>query len=100
RRGLGHARPIDPRETLRAPRRGAVPSGTRGGDQHRAGAAHQPVRRGRGVPDRAMSAWNLFVLGVVLGAVGGALGWFLNNRLGGRSLVAARLKAEELQRAG
>jgi ribonuclease Y len=47
-----------------------------------------------------MSGWNLFVIGVVVGVAGGVLGWFLNNRLGGRSLVAARLKAEELQRAG
>jgi ribonuclease Y len=31
--------------------------------------------------------------------VGGALGWFLNNRLGARSLDAARLKGEEIQRA-
>src|SRR5260221_14020981 len=46
-----------------------------------------------------MSAWNLLVVGGV-GALGAALGWFLNSRLGARSLVAARLKADELQRAG
>jgi len=30
--------------------------------------------------------------------IGGAIGWFLNNRLGARSLEAARLKGEEIQR--
>jgi len=46
-----------------------------------------------------MSPFNLLVMGGVIGALAGALGWFLNNRLGARSLVAARIKAEDFQRA-
>ena len=40
-----------------------------------------------------------FVVAIVVAALGAALGWFLNNRLGAKSLVGARLKAEETQRA-
>ena len=46
-----------------------------------------------------MNAGSLLVVVAAVAAVGAALGWFLNNRLGARSLVAARLKGEEIQRA-
>src|SRR4029077_17813381 len=35
----------------------------------------------------------------VVGVLGGVLGWFLNNRLGAKSLIAAKLKGEDLQRS-
>jgi ribonuclease Y len=46
-----------------------------------------------------MSAGSLTVLGILVVLAGAALGWFLNNRLGARSVAVARLKAEEAQRA-
>lgn len=46
-----------------------------------------------------MSGWGLLAAGLIVGALGGALGWFLNNRLGASSLVAAKLKSEEFQRS-
>jgi ribonuclease Y len=46
-----------------------------------------------------MTTWTFVAVAAVLGTLGAALGWFLNNRLGARSLVAAKLRAEETQRA-
>lgn len=47
-----------------------------------------------------MNGTTLFVVEVLLAAVaGGAIGWFLNNRLGARSLEAARKRGDELHRA-
>jgi ribonuclease Y len=46
-----------------------------------------------------MNTWNLMVVFAAVGGILVALGWFLNNRLGARSLVAARLKGEEFQRS-
>jgi len=46
-----------------------------------------------------MNAGSLVVVVAVVGLLGTALGWFLNNRLGARSVVAAKLKGEEIQRA-
>ncbi len=45
-----------------------------------------------------MTIPQLAALGAVVGTVGCALGWFLNNRLGARSLWSAKLKADELHR--
>ena len=45
-----------------------------------------------------MNGATWLVLSIAAALVGGALGWFLNNRLGARSLEAARLKGEEIQR--
>ncbi len=46
-----------------------------------------------------MNASTLLALGAVVAAAAAALGWFLNNRLGARSVVSAKLKAEEFQHA-
>ena len=46
-----------------------------------------------------MSSLSLLAASGAAGVLGAALGWFLNNRLGARSLVAARIKAEDFQRA-
>jgi len=46
-----------------------------------------------------MNGGSLLVVLSVVALLGAALGWFLNNRLGARSLVAARLKADEMQRS-
>ncbi len=38
------------------------------------------------------------VVGLILAGLGGLLGWFLNNRLGGKSLEATQKRAEEILR--
>lgn len=46
-----------------------------------------------------MTPLALIVVGALIGVAFAVLGWFLNNRLGARSLVASKLKGEELQRS-
>ena len=43
-----------------------------------------------------MSSLSLLAASGAAGVLGAALGWFLNNRLGARSLVAASIKADIL----
>ena len=45
-----------------------------------------------------MSTAGWSVIAALAGALGGGLGWFLNNRLGARSLESARLRADEIER--
>ncbi len=46
-----------------------------------------------------MTGTTALLIVALAGVAGIALGWFLNNRLGERGVVAARLKADELARA-
>ena len=46
-----------------------------------------------------MNASTVFAVSAVVAVAAAVLGWFLNDRLGARSVLSAKLKAEEFQRA-
>src|SRR5262249_3015712 len=97
-RRLGHPRRVDPRQALPPAGRDPLSPGPRGRDDDRPRAADEPVRRRCGRGDRPVNGVTWLVLSFAAALVGGGLGWFLNNRLGGSSLEAARLKGDEIQR--